>query len=60
MLAGQELLFEVEVIATREATLEEIAHGHLHQEGGYCCGDTMIVMKKVMVVAVVWASSPSS
>ena len=37
MLAGQELLFNVEVVATREATLEEIAHGHIHQEGG-CCG----------------------
>ncbi|MFQ1014089.1 peptidylprolyl isomerase [Avibacterium paragallinarum] len=38
MLAGQELLFDVEVVATREATLEEIAHGHIHQEGGGCCG----------------------
>lgn len=37
MLAGQELLFSVEVVATREATLEEIAHGHIHQDGG-CCG----------------------
>jgi len=37
MLAGQEWLFNVEVVATREATLEEIAHGHIHQEGG-CCG----------------------
>ena len=37
MLAGQQLLFNVEVVATREATLEEIAHGHIHQEGG-CCG----------------------
>ncbi len=37
MLAGQELLFSVEVVATREATLEEIAHGHIHQGGG-CCG----------------------
>ncbi|MGC7560081.1 peptidylprolyl isomerase [Pasteurella sp. PK-2025] len=37
MLAGQELLFNVEVVATREATLEEISHGHIHQEGG-CCG----------------------
>ena len=37
MLAGQELNFTVEVVDTREATLEEIAHGHLHEEGG-CCG----------------------
>ncbi|OOS00821.1 peptidylprolyl isomerase [Haemophilus paracuniculus] len=38
MLAGQELLFSVEVVGVREATLEEIAHGHIHQEGGCGCG----------------------
>lgn len=38
MLAGQELLFNVEVVAVREATLEEIAHGHIHSEHGGCCG----------------------
>lgn len=38
MLAGQELLFSVEVVAIREATLEEIAHGHIHGEHGGCCG----------------------
>ena len=32
MLAGQELHFTVEVVGTREATLEEIAHGHVHGE----------------------------
>ncbi|AEX23318.1 peptidylprolyl isomerase [Vibrio natriegens] len=37
MLAGQTLTFEVEVVATREATAEEIEHGHIHQGGG-CCG----------------------
>ncbi|MEO0890278.1 MAG: peptidylprolyl isomerase, partial [Pseudomonadota bacterium] len=37
MLAGQTLTFEVEVMATREATTEEIEHGHIHQGGG-CCG----------------------
>lgn len=37
MLAGQTLTFEVEVMATREATDEEIEHGHIHQGGG-CCG----------------------
>ena len=30
MLAGQPLHFTVEVVGTREATLEEIAHGHIH------------------------------
>ncbi|HBO39358.1 MAG TPA: peptidylprolyl isomerase [Pasteurellaceae bacterium] len=38
MLAGQELLFNVEVVATREATLEEIAHGHIHSAHDGCCG----------------------
>lgn len=40
MLAGQELLFNVEVVATRTATEEELAHGHIHaahEEHG-CCG----------------------
>jgi FKBP-type peptidyl-prolyl cis-trans isomerase SlyD len=36
MLAGQTLTFDVEVVAMREATDEEIAHGHIHQAGG--CG----------------------
>ena len=46
MLAGQNLKFNVEVIALREATEEELAHGHVHgahdhdhdhdHEG--CCG----------------------
>ncbi|MGF1750820.1 MULTISPECIES: peptidylprolyl isomerase [Vibrio] len=36
MLAGQTLTFDVEVVALREATEEEAAHGHIHQEGG--CG----------------------
>ena len=45
MLAGKELHFTVEVVATREATLEEIAHGHVHgahshddDEEGHGCG----------------------
>ncbi|MDP8162730.1 peptidylprolyl isomerase [Pasteurella skyensis] len=38
MLAGQELLFSVEVVAVRVATDEEIAHGHIHQQEGGCCG----------------------
>lgn len=35
MLAGQDLLFTVEVVGTREATLEEIAHGHVHGAHGH-------------------------
>ncbi|WP_392566503.1 peptidylprolyl isomerase [Utexia brackfieldae] len=41
MLAGQDLKFHVEVVALREATEEEIAHGHLHgadAHGGCGCG----------------------
>ncbi|MCE0493986.1 peptidylprolyl isomerase [Vibrio salinus] len=46
MLAGQTLTFDVEVVALREATDDEKAHGHLHQAGGCghdhgdegCCG----------------------
>ncbi|GAB6262675.1 peptidylprolyl isomerase [Photobacterium sp. CCB-ST2H9] len=36
MLAGQTLTFDVEIVATRAATEEEISHGHIHQAGG--CG----------------------
>ena len=36
MLAGQTLTFDVEAVAVREATEEEVQHGHVHQEGG--CG----------------------
>lgn len=42
MLAGQDLNFKVEVIGVREATEEEIAHGHLHGQHNHdhCgCGD---------------------
>ena len=35
-LAGQALHFSVEIVAVREATPEELAHGHIHAEGG--CG----------------------
>ncbi len=49
MLAGQTLTFDVEVIATRAATTEEIEHGHINQDSsdheqdsddheGGCCG----------------------
>ena len=30
------LTFDVEVVSVREATNEEISHGHVHAEGG--CG----------------------
>lgn len=33
-LAGQRLTFEVKVAAVREATEDEIAHGHIHGDGG--------------------------
>ena len=34
-LAGQRLHFEVEVVSKREATPEEIDHGHVHGPGGH-------------------------
>jgi FKBP-type peptidyl-prolyl cis-trans isomerase SlyD len=37
-LAGMSLSFDIEVVDVREATAEEIAHGHVHAEGG--CGHT--------------------
>lgn len=33
-LAGQRLNFEVKVVDVRDANEEEIAHGHIHGEGG--------------------------
>lgn len=35
-LAGLDLEFDVEIVAVRDATEDEIAHGHVHGEGG--CG----------------------
>ncbi len=34
-LAGRTLSFEIEVIDVRNATAEEIAHGHAHGDGGH-------------------------
>lgn len=34
-LAGMTLTFDVEFMGTREATEEEIAHGHIHGPGGH-------------------------
>jgi len=34
-LAGQDLTFDVEVVSERDATLEEISHGHAHGPGGH-------------------------
>jgi len=36
-LAGQALNFDVEVTDIRDATAEELEHGHIHTEEG-CCG----------------------
>jgi len=37
-LAGMDLRFVGEVVAIRQATAEELAHGHIHQHGGSCGG----------------------
>ena len=34
-LAGQTLHFDVEIMEVREATEEELSHGHVHGEGGH-------------------------
>jgi len=34
-LAGKTLTFDVEVLSVRDASAEEIAHGHVHGEGGH-------------------------
>jgi len=34
-LAGKTVTFDIEIISVREATAEEIAHGHAHGEGGH-------------------------
>ncbi len=38
-LAGLDLSFDVEVLEVREATEEELAHGHIHAEGESCNGN---------------------
>lgn len=35
-LAGMDLTFDVELVAAREATAVELAHGHAHADGGAC------------------------
>ncbi len=34
-LAGEDLVFDVEVIGVRDASKEEVAHGHAHGPGGH-------------------------
>ena len=34
-MAGKDLSFEIEIVEVREASEEEIQHGHVHGEGGH-------------------------
>ncbi len=34
-LAGKDLTFDVEITTIREASAEEVSHGHVHGEGGH-------------------------
>ena len=34
-LAGIDLQFDVEILEVRDATEDELAHGHVHGEGGH-------------------------
>lgn len=36
-LAGKDLQFKVKIVGIREATAEELEHGHIHGEGDDCC-----------------------
>ena len=68
MLAGQNLKFNVEVVAIREATEEELAHGHVHgahghdhdhdhgHDGAAVVTVTTMVMTMAKVVAVTAAA----
>lgn len=38
-LAGERLHFDVEVLDIRDATAEELQHGHIHAQGGCGCGN---------------------
>lgn len=38
-LAGVDLTFDVELVSAREATPDELAHGHAHGPGGTCHQD---------------------
>lgn len=34
-MAGKDLVFDIEVVEVRAASAEELAHGHVHGEGGH-------------------------
>jgi FKBP-type peptidyl-prolyl cis-trans isomerase SlyD len=34
-MAGKDLHFDIEVVDVREATVEELEHGHVHGDGGH-------------------------
>lgn len=34
-MAGKDLEFDIEIVEVREASAEELAHGHVHGEGGH-------------------------
>ncbi|HJW47609.1 MAG TPA: peptidylprolyl isomerase, partial [Lysobacter sp.] len=34
-MAGKDLHFAIEIVDVREASTEEVEHGHVHGEGGH-------------------------
>jgi len=38
-LAGKDLEFKVKIVDIREATAEELEHGHIHHDHECCCGE---------------------
>jgi FKBP-type peptidyl-prolyl cis-trans isomerase SlyD len=35
-MAGKDLNFDLEIIEVREASADEIEHGHVHHDGDHC------------------------
>jgi FKBP-type peptidyl-prolyl cis-trans isomerase SlyD len=38
-LAGKDLEFKVKIVGIREATAEELEHGHIHESEDCCCDE---------------------
>jgi FKBP-type peptidyl-prolyl cis-trans isomerase SlyD len=34
-MAGKDLSFDIEIVDVRDASEEELAHGHVHGDGGH-------------------------
>jgi FKBP-type peptidyl-prolyl cis-trans isomerase SlyD len=57
MLAGQNLKFNVEVVAIREATAEELEHGHVHGAHGTITTTTMVTTVAAAATATIMVTT---